>query len=279
MRKRNWNTYGIVACALLACATMLAGCGKQSQEIATVNGDSVTQQEFQNYLKFKRIPESDKSRYKHALDQYLQRKALADVISQTDTLDQGEIQAELEDFRTQMLISRYFDKYLDQQVTDAAVKNYYNTHPDQFQSEKVHVAHILIRTNRNMSEQERKAKLTTAQEAYSKIKSGADFAKIAEQYSQDKVSAKKGGDLGWLEKGAIDPKFSKTAFSLKPGEVSQPFETAFGFHIVKLIKGPAVVKKPFDAVKGDIRYQLRNQAKQAELKRLLGKADIEKDDE
>ena len=61
---------------------------------------------------------------------------------------------------------------------------------------------------------------------------------------------------------------------MKPGDVSQPFETVFGFHIVKLIKGPKSIKRPFSAVEGDIRYQLRNKAKQAELKRLRSKMSV-----
>ena len=118
-----------------------------------------------------------------------------------------------------------------------------------------------------MSETERKAKLTTAQEAYSKIKKGEDFAKVVSNYSEDYISAKKQGDLGWLKKGAIDPRFS---------EQLPAFETAFGYHIVKLIEGPKVVTRPFDAVKGDIRYQLRNKAKDAELKRLTSLVEIKK---
>ena len=127
-----------------------------------------------------------------------------------------------------------------------------------------------------MSEPERKAKLTTAQEAYSKIRAGKDFAQIAKDYSEDKVSAKKGGDLGWLKEGSIDPRFSKTLFELEPGSVSEPFETPFGFHIVKLIEGPKVVKRSFETVAGDIRYQLRAKAKNAEIERLMGKVKVVK---
>jgi peptidyl-prolyl cis-trans isomerase C len=90
------------------------------------------------------------------------------------------------------------------------------------------------------------------------------------------VSAQKGGDLGWLKEGSIDAKFSKILFGLEPAEISEPFETPFGFHIVKLADGPRIVKKPLEAVAGDIRYQLRNKAKQAELERLMKMAKIER---
>lgn len=128
-----------------------------------------------------------------------------------------------------------------------------------------------------MGEPERQAKLTTAQDAYSQIKSGKDFAEIAKNYSEDKISAEKGGDLGWMKEGSIDKRFSKTIFEdLKEGELSEPFETPFGFHVVKVLEAPQVVKKPFDAVSGDIRYQLRSQAKKAELERLKAEIKIEK---
>jgi len=263
---------------LLLLVLLLPGCGERdrSPKLATVNDRSITEAEFEAYLKFKRLPAQDEKRREKLLDQYIEREALASVISQEKLLDNNLIQAELNEFRKQMLISRYFEKYLQEKVSDQAVQNYYNTHASDYEQLKAHGAHILIRTNKKMSEPERKAKLTKAQEAYSLIRSGKDFGEVAKKYSEDKISAKKGGDLGWLKQGSIDPRFSKTLFELKPGEVSEPFETVFGFHIVKLIEGPQVVKQPFDAVTGDIRYQLRNEAKKAELERLLSKVKIEK---
>ena len=79
-----------------------------------------------------------------------------------------------------------------------------------------------------------------------------------------------------VKKGAIDPRFSEKIFSMEVDAVSEPFETAFGYHIVKLLEGEVTVKRPLEAVAGDIRYQLRNQAKQAELKRLLSEVKVKK---
>jgi peptidyl-prolyl cis-trans isomerase C len=126
-----------------------------------------------------------------------------------------------------------------------------------------------------MSEPERKAKLTIAQEAYSQIRSGKDFAKTAEKYSEDKVSAKKGGDLGWIKQGGIDKNFSKKAFELEEGAVSEPFETPFGYHVIKVLAAPRTVKRPYEGVAGDIRFQLRNKAKKAELEKLLGSVEVD----
>lgn len=256
----------------------LIGCGQDagSPPLAIVNEKPITTAQYEAYLKFKRIPEKDQTQREKLLNQYLRREALAAVIIQQEVLDKELIEAELQEFRKEMLISRYFDQYLKDKVNTEAIRNYYNTHAGDYEDRKAHAAHILVRTNKKMSETERKVKLTTAQEAYSQILAGKDFAVIARDYSEDKISGKKGGDLGWFKEGSIDPKFSATLFGLKPGDVSEPIETPFGFHIVKLIDGPRTVRKPFDAVAGDIRYQLRNKAKKAELERLLSKTTIEK---
>ncbi len=254
---------------------MLLACG--GDKLAEINGKPVTAGEFEAYLKLKRIGAQDEKQRQGVLDQYLQREALAMVIEDQALLEQAVVKAELEEFRREMLISRYFEKFLNDHVTDEIVANYYNTHVADYEEKKVHVAHILLRTNNSMDEAQRKVRLTTAQEAYSKIKGGMKFDAAAKRYSEDEVSAKKGGDLGWVKQGTIDQNFSDKAFSLKPGEVSEPFETPFGFHVLTVLEEPQVVRRPFEAVKGEIRYQLRNEHKDAEMKRLLAEIDIDKD--
>ncbi len=262
----------VTAFTLIAC-----GQSNTSPELASVNGKSITNAQFDAYLKFKRAPAKDEKRREKLLDQYVEREALASVIENESVLDKDLIQAEFNEFRKEMLISRYFEKYLKDKVPDQAVHNYYNTHATDYEQQKMHVAHVLIRTNRKMTEPERKAKLTTAQEAYSKIRAGEDFSEIAKNYSEDKISGQKGGDLGWLKKGSISKQFTDKVFNMKPGDVSEPFETPFGFHVVKVIDEPKTIKRPFKAVSGDIRYQLRAQAKKAEMERLLTKTQIKKD--
>lgn len=253
---------------LLACL-LLPACGLGEDDLALVGGRRITKAEFEAYLTHKRLDQVDEKRRQQLLDQYLERETLAAAIEKSDKLDEALIQAELNEFRKEMLISRYFDKVLKDTVTDEAVRGYYGAHAADYEERKVHVAHILVRANRTMGEAERQAKLTKAQEAYSKVRAGGDFAGIAAAYSEDKVSAPKGGDLGWLKQGAIDKGFSERVFAMKVGEVSEPFETSFGFHVVELLEGPTTVKRPFEAVQGDIRYQLRNEVKEAEVKRLM----------
>lgn len=271
---------GWILALTIPAVVALSACEKAGDTVAKIGNESVTQEEFDAYLKFKRLNANDEKRREALLEQYLERAALAEAVDaaleDSDAVDRSLLEAELAEFRKEMLISRYFEHYLADKVSDDAVRNYYNANAKEFEAIQARVAHILFRTRRGMSEEERQVKLTAAHEAYSRLQKGEEFATVAENYSEDKISGKKGGDLGWLKEGAIDGKFSETVFAMKPGDISEPFETPFGFHVVKLLEGPVVAKRPFDAVKGDIRYRLRNGAKEAELKRLLSTVEIEK---
>lgn len=268
--------YQRLALAASLLAVLLAGCDSSGDSIAEVNGKPVTQERFDAYLKFKRVPTQNNQWVSRELDEYLEREGLAGQIEEQGLLPAEQIDTEVAEFRKQMLISRYFEEFLRERVTDEAVRNFYATNPDQFQAKKIHVAHILLRTNQAMSEAERQALLTKAQEVYSRANAQEDFALLAEEYSEDQLSAKQAGDLGWLQEGAIDPTFSNKVFAMKAGELSEPLVTPFGFHVVKVIEGPQVIKQPFEAVSGDIRYRLRQEAKQAELDRLKQAAKIER---
>jgi peptidyl-prolyl cis-trans isomerase SurA len=66
------------------------------------------------------------------------------------------------------------------------------------------------------------------------LRAGADFAPAARRFSQDPASAEQGGDLGWFRRGAMVPEFEAVAFSLKPGVISDPVESPFGYHIIQV---------------------------------------------
>jgi peptidyl-prolyl cis-trans isomerase C len=252
------------------------GCGKSDQDLARIGDRKVSKSEFEAYLRYKRVPSTDPKRLARALDDYLQRGALAQAVEQEKLLDATALTVELDELKKEMLLSRYFEKFLSERVGEDAVRNYYNAHQSEYEEKKAHVAHILVRTSEGMDESTRNAAYTRAQEAYAKIRAGGDFGEVAKAYSEDRLSGPKGGDLGWVKQGAIDARFAAAVAKLKAGEVSEPFLSQFGYHIVKLLEGPTVIKQPLEAVAGDIRHLLRQQAKEAELKRLTAKVKTEK---
>lgn len=92
--------------------------------------------------------------------------------------------------------------------------------------------HILIRTNEIVSDADARNRLRLLRE---RIVNGADFAELARLHSDD-LSASKGGELGWLSPGDTVPEFERAMEALKPGEVSQPIQSPFGWHLIQVLE-------------------------------------------
>lgn len=113
--------------------------------------------------------------------------------------------------------SAYVNQIYREKLTDEIAKDTPHT------EEQVWARHILIKD----------AQLAEAE--YEKLKSGANFAEVAAQYSEDPGSAVKGGDLGWFGKGVMATEFEQAAFSQPIGEIGKPVQTQFGYHIIQVI--------------------------------------------
>lgn len=97
---------------------------------------------------------------------------------------------------------------------------------------EVEASHILLLTRGKSPEEAAKQK-ERIDSLYNVIAGGADFAELAKKYSEDPGSAKNGGSLGYFGRGVMVPEFEEAAFALEDGEVSKPFASAFGYHIIK----------------------------------------------
>lgn len=99
--------------------------------------------------------------------------------------------------------------------------------------QQTHARHILIRTSEVVSENEAKHRLEGLRDRV--VLGNADFGELARQHSED-ASATKGGDLGWLSPGDTVPEFERAMNALKPGEVSEPVRTSFGWHLIQVLE-------------------------------------------
>ncbi|GHT99842.1 chaperone SurA [Betaproteobacteria bacterium] len=98
--------------------------------------------------------------------------------------------------------------------------------------EQTHARHILIKTTEILADAEAEARLRALRE---RIVNGSDFAELAKASSAD-LSASKGGDLGWLNPGDTVPEFERAMDALKPGEVSPPVHSPFGWHLIQVLE-------------------------------------------
>lgn len=106
-------------------------------------------------------------------------------------------------------------------VTDEEVRQVFDANPAQFaRQEMVRARHILVDTREQ------------AEALRAQILDGADFAQLAREHSTDPGSGPNGGDLGWFGRGVMVAPFEEAAFALPVGRVSEPVETAFGFHLI-----------------------------------------------
>jgi len=124
--------------------------------------------------------------------------------------------------------------------------------------EQRRASHILIALPQGASAAAERKALDEAQELRAKLLHGANFAQLARKYSADTVSAAKGGDLGFVARDSLEKNFEASLFSLKkPGDISEPVRTKFGYHLIKLTAIRPAVRKPFSQVQGEVEDQLR----------------------
>jgi len=142
-------------------------------------------------------------------------------------------------------------------VTDAQIAEYYASHANEFQrAEEVRASHILVRPTGD-GEEAARAAAARARALYARaIAPGADFAALAREASDDPGSKDNGGDLGWFGRGRMVKEFEEAVFALKTGEVSQPVESQFGFHVIKLVDRRPAGQQSLDEVREVIRQRL-----------------------
>jgi peptidyl-prolyl cis-trans isomerase C len=150
--------------------------------------------------------------------------------------------------------------------SDDKVKEFYEDNKAQFERpEEVHARHILVQVERGSDDAawdaaKKKAEMIRKEA----VAEGADFAELAKKKSEG-PSAKQGGDLGFFPRGRMVPEFEEVAFSLKPGDVSEPVRTQFGWHVIKVVDRHEAGPVPFEEVSEELAAQMKNKAVQEAL--------------
>jgi peptidyl-prolyl cis-trans isomerase D len=160
-------------------------------------------------------------------------------------------------------------------LTDEELRRIYQSEPDRFRTpERVKVRHILLKTTEKSEEEKAKAK-AKAEELLKQLKSGADFAALAKAHSEDAGTKENGGDLGWITRGQTVENFEKTAFSLKPNELSGVISTEYGYHILQVLEKEPARLRPFEEVKAELAEEQKKQRLYDRMQELADQARAE----
>jgi foldase protein PrsA len=224
----------LFSAALAACASGGA--------VATVNGEPISKSDFE--AKLEASPVARNTLQQMVQEMLIEQYAKNNKITVTDDeinkreddlkanfqngswdemlkargLDEAQVKTAL---REQIILDKALSK--DVTITPAQVKQYFDKNHAAFDKpEQVQARHILV------------PDLATANKVEAQLKSGADFAALAKQYSKDPGSKDKGGELGFFRRGQMVPAFDKVAFSLPVHAISPPVKSPFGYHIIQV---------------------------------------------
>lgn len=177
------------------------------------------------------------------------------------------------------LAEAVLERLLGVNVSDQDVKKFYDENPEQFeQPESVRLAHILFltrdpQTGRELSDEEKQAKLKTAQDVLKRVRAGEDFAALAKQYSDDPGTKDDGGVIARpIPKGMLAgdlPEFEAAAFKLGTNQVSDVVTTKIGYHIIKVLEKTPAQMIELAKVSDDIKRYLKRRQIQAGAPKLF----------
>jgi peptidyl-prolyl cis-trans isomerase D len=148
----------------------------------------------------------------------------------------------------------------DMKVTDEELHRFYEEQKASLGTEERRkISHILIPVT-GEGEAASQAALAKATATRARLDKGEDFAKVAQETSGDTTTAKQGGDLGFMDKNAMEEAFAQAVAALKAGEVSQPVKTSIGYHLIKLTELIPAKTKSFDEAKEELRKSAQQNA-------------------
>lgn len=239
--------------SLLAAMLIVASsAGAQTADpvVMTINGNPVLRSEFEY------------SYNKNNSETVVDKKSVADYVPLFVNYKLKVLAAEAAGIDTTSAFRKEFLSYRDQQVrpsfindddVEAEARKIYKETQTRIDSNGglVRPSHILLMLKQNATQAEQDAAKLRADSIYTALVKGANFADLARRFSDDKGSASRGGDISWVQKGQTVKEFEDVVFALKKGELSKPFLSPFGYHIVKLMDKQNFF--PYDTLRADIR--------------------------
>lgn len=254
--------------ALGAAALLIAGAANAELKAFKVNGETVTVAEqkaiYDRAVQAGQLAgEGLERQVKNLL---IQQTVLLQEANKAKIANKPDVKRAIENSRDQILIQGLAQDWAQKNpVSEADLKKAYDQDKAAYGDTEYQVRHILVKTE------------DQAKNLISRLNKGADFGKLAQEFSEDTGNKGQGGLLGWVVPRSFVPAFGASFTALKPGEIAQsPIRTQFGFHVVKLeAKRKAELYPSYESQKPVIRNALANQKVQMHFQDLIKKANVQ----
>ena len=216
---------------------------------ATVAGEEIRQSDVDAFIA--QLPEQVQSAPREQIDplvvnELVNTRLVVALARTAGTEQDAEYKRQAEVAVLRILQNVYLSRQIESGLTEDRLKKLYDEFvADNPPTEQIRASHILVETKE------------TAQAIATEVRGGADFAEVARRESTG-PSASAGGDLGYFEEGQMVPTFSEVAFALEVDEVSDPVQTQFGWHVIKLTDRRQAPPPSLDEVRDELTQQLTN---------------------
>ena len=255
--------------AVAALFVLFGGLAADAQDsiVAKVNGKTITEAdmklaEAEIGSDLGTLPEPTKRRV--LVEFLIENQLFADAAEGQNLASGAAFNERLQYWRRRALRDAYFDTTVRNTINEAEARKLYDGMVGAAKpEEEVRARHILVESK------------DKARDLYEKLAHGSDFAQLAKEHSKDPGSKDQGGELGFFTRGQMVPQFEEAAFKLKKGEVGEPFQSQFGWHIVRVDDRRQRPVPRFEAVKDRVVADMIHKKAQQIAGDLRGKAQIE----
>lgn len=263
--------------AFLVTFSILWSCQKKPEGkiIVKVNNSALTEEQIEEFLPPEYKSSVTLEQKKSFVQKWIENELLYQEARKKKMDQKKELQNRILNTIKDLVVMEFLDQEFGESVsaTEEEARNFYLQNKDNFKrgEEEVRASHILLKSK------------TKADSVYQELKKGADFTKLAQQISEDSLTASQGGDLGFFSRSEMAPFIAEVAFKLKIGEVSAPIKSDYGYHILKVTdKKEKGTERDFNLIKDQILDYLSNEKRAQKVRelveQLLAKAKIERFD-
>lgn len=258
---------------ILSSALLISSAFAKDEVVATFKGGDVKESQIVEYItpilaeqnvQGKKFADFSPMDQENIVRMYVRTKVIEQEAKHQGIESSKAFQEKLNNIKTRLLSEELLSKQLENVVTDKMIDEEYNNMVTFLKgSNEIKVSHILVATEAEAKEI--KAQLT---------KDPKKFAAIAKKSSKDESTKIKGGEIGYVTKGQLLPEFENAAMALKVGAISDPVQTQFGWHIIKVLDKRPVSIPSKEEARNSLTMKIKNEAAAKYIKELEDKYNV-----